>query len=187
MMSELHAALIDNFKANGLDCREIGFKDLIDKTINLDRPAVNITINEAKAQKVTLNTYKWVITVTINIIFGHLKGGSLGEARRKEGVYKLIEAITQYVMIQKFGLELENPLFPSRFRNITSYDLARAGFQIYALDFWGSFNTTYADPEDKDMGHLNSILNQYWLMPSDSTAFADGTNARGSDLLTVGP
>ena len=183
MMSELHAALVDAFKTNGLDVREIGFKDLIDKTINLDRPAVNITINEGRGAKVTLNTYKWVITVTLNIVFAHLKGGSVGEARRKEGVYKLIEAITQYVLCQKFGLELENPLFPMRFRNITSADLARAGFQVYALDFWGSFNTTYADPEDKDIGHLNSILNQYWLMPGDSTSMP----TRAEDILTVGP
>ena len=183
MMSELHAALVTALKDNGLDVREIGFKDLIDKTINLDRPAVNITINEAKAQKVTLNTYKWVITVTFNIIFGNLKGGFKGEALRKEGVYKLIEAITQYVMVQKFGLELENPLLPLRLRNITSYEWARAGFQVYSLDFWGSFNETYQDPQDADLGHLNSILNQYWLMPGDSTSMTP----RAEDIITVGP
>ena len=185
MMIELTQAILQKLKDDGLDAREIGFKDLIDKTINLDRPAVNITINQATVKQVTLSTYKYILTVTLNIVFMDLKGGSAGEGRRKEGVYKLIEAISDSLILQKFGLELENGLYPLRFRNITTYDLAKAGFQVYALEFWCSYNVTYHDSEDADRGKLNTIVADYWLCPPDSTSMTPPS--RAENYMTVGP
>lgn len=178
MMIELTEKILEALKENGLVVNEIGFKDLIDKTINLDRPAVNITINQGHAEKVTINTYKWIINVTLNIVFSHLMGGPVGEARRKEGIYKLIEAISDYLTLNKFGLELENPLILDRFRNITSYGLAKAGYQLYELVFWCSFNVKYVPEADKDQGALQSILSQYWFPP-------DSTTIQGSNLIDV--
>ena len=175
MIMELTEKILDALKNNGLDVREIGFKDLIDKTINLTRPAVNITVNAARSQKVTLNTYKWMCTVSLNLVFSNLKGGYLGEAKRKEGIYKLIEAISNYLSLQKFGLELENPLIMDRFRNITTYDLAKAGYQLYELAFWCSFNVTYEDPRDKDEGELRSIYAKYFLEPDSTSIRSDST------------
>jgi len=179
MMIELTEKIFAALKDNGLDVREIGFKDLIDKTINLTRPAVNITINQARAQKVTAgSTYKWICFVTLSIVFQNLQGGYLGEGKRKEGIYKLIEAISDYLTLQDFGLALENPLIMDSFRNITTYDLAKAGYQLYELKFWCSYNVTYEDPQDKDMGQLRSILAEYWFPP-------DSTTIQGANLINI--
>lgn len=178
MMIELTQAILDHLKANGLDTREIGFKDLIDKTINLTRPAVNISINQGRGQKVTLTSWKWMITVTLTVIIQNVKGGYSGEGKRKEAVYNLIEAISDSLFLHDFGLGLENPLFLERFRNITTYDWARAGYQLYELNFWTSYNVKYEDPKDKDMGALRQIMAQYYFPPDSSTI-------QGVDLITT--
>lgn len=179
MLIELTEAILDSLKANGLDVREIGFKDLIDRQLNLTRPAVNISINQARAEQVTLTTYKYRLTVSLVIIFGHLMGGARGEGKRKEGIYKLIESISDFLTLQNFGLALENPMIPMGFRNITTYDVAKAGYQIYELQFWASYNVTKQDTDD--LGTLNSILAMYWLKPHDNV-LTDST--RASDYIT---
>ena len=183
MMAEIVQAILDNCKSNGLEVREIGFKDLIDGTINLTRPAVNVTINQSSVSQVSLYTYKFVLTVSMIIVFQNLKAGYEGEARRKEGVYKLIEAISNNLTLQNLGLELENPLIPQSFRNITTSEFAKNGYQLYNLNFWCSYNVDWKNNYG-DQGNLTSILNQYWLMPNDSTSM-DSTHLRGSDLITT--
>ena len=189
MMIELTQAILDELKSNGLDVREIGFKDLttMQASMNLTRPAVNISINSATGQKIAVGLpqehYKWRLSVSLLILFPHLKGGVEGEARRKEGIYKIIEAISNILTGQTLGLELENPLLPESWRNITSMELAKAGFQAYELKFWCSFVVDMADKEG-DYGTLSSILNQYWLVPNDNP-LTDST--RASDLVTLNP
>lgn len=183
MLSEIVQGILDKLKAEGLDVREIGFKDLVDRTINLTRPAVNCTINIGSWQKVTLYTYKCIADVSLIIIFQHLKGGPQGEALRKEGVYKIIEGITQALFLQRLGLDLENPLFPKSFRNITTMEYAKAGYQLYELKMWCSFNTTYSDKDD--LGTLTSILAQYYLQPRDYTGMQGVTGPEASDLIGV--
>jgi len=173
MMAELQKEILDHLKSQGLDVREIGFKDLITQkpgALNLTRPCVNISINQAIAKKVTLTTYKWICTVSLTIIFQHLQGGFLGDAKRKEGIYKLIEAISDYLTLRDFGLDLENPLMMDSFRNITSWELASAGYQLYELKFRCSYNIKYEELQDRDEGVITSIYSKYFLEPPDSTS-----------------
>jgi len=182
MLADLQLAILDNLKANGLDVREISFKDMIDGTLNLTRPAVNITINQATVKQVTLYTYKYVATVSLIIIFQHLKGGYEGEARRKEGIYKLIEAIANNLTLQKLGLELENPLIPTGFRNITTAEYAKGGYQLYQMQFWCSYNVDMKN-NDGDFGDISSILVDYWLKPHDTDPLTPPS--RAEDLITT--
>lgn len=167
-MSDLHAAILDSLKNNGLDVREIGAKDLIDGTINLTRPAVNITINQGNFSKVTLYTYKCRAYVSLIVVINRLRGGPTGEFQRKEAVYNLIESICNFITLQNFGLPLENPMIPDGFRNITTAVFAKAGYQLYELKFWTSWTVDMQDKDD--LGTIQSILAKYWLVPNDDPA-----------------
>lgn len=187
MMSDVVSNILDALKQGGLDVQDIGFKDLIDGTINLKKPiGVNITVEQSpNASLVTLYDYKWKFNISLKIIVQWLAGGNVGQGRRKEKIYDTLENISQILMIQKLGLALENPITPLRFRNITSNKLAKAGYQVYEQEFWASYVQSYTEPQDSDGGPLEHINNQYWILPNDSTNFADSTNARAEDYITL--
>jgi hypothetical protein len=182
MMTELTEAILTRLKDRGLLTNEISFKDLIDGTININRPAVNITLNTASVKKVTVNTYKFVTMVSLILVVNWLKGGAQGEGQRKAKIYDLIESISNYLTIQDFGLALENPLFPTGFQNITTAKLAKAGYQLYELKFWCSWNVTKEEmyPGSVD---LKSLVAQYTLEPVDAAA----EPPQAEDILIVNP
>lgn len=169
VMSDLHAAIIDSLKAQGLDVREIGAKDLIDGTINLTRPAVNISLNEASFSKVTLYTYKCKCVVSLILVVNRLRGGPTGEAQRKKAVYDLIESVSSYLTLQRLVPELENPLIPLSFRNITTGTFAKAGYQLYELRFWAAWDVEMGKADGDDLGTLQAIIAKYWLTPDHPT------------------
>jgi hypothetical protein len=181
MIAELTKAISDKLKHDGLDTREIAFKDLIDKTINLTKPAVNVTVNTSTFEKVTIYTYKARMTVSLILIFQQLKGGIEGEYLRKEGIYKIIEAVVLSLALEKLGLDLENPLIPEGFRNITSYEYARAGIQLYELRFWCSM--IFSKDPDYDEGTLSSILAKYYMEPRGYTGMQGITGPEAMDLI----
>jgi len=167
MMTEVTQAILDRLKDRGLDVREIAFKDLIDGTINLTRPAVNITMNQASVKRVAVNTYKYVTIVSLILVVNHLKGGAIGDGQRKSKIYELIEGISNYLTLQDFGLALENPMIPMGFNNITTTTLAKVGYSLYELKFWCSWNV---DKEELDSPIIESLLINYWLEPELTNA-----------------
>jgi hypothetical protein len=186
MMIELTQAIHKQLKDYGLDVREFGYKDLIDKSINLVVPAVNVTINRATAEKTTMTAYKWVLYVSLLIVYKNVSGGWVGEATRKEGAYELIENVTKILLLNKFGLDLQNPLIPDGFRNITDKALEMAGYQLYEVNFWCSYNTTFEEIQDRDEGIITSIYSKYFLEPPDSTSVVNTTVLMDStSILTV--
>jgi len=182
MMAEIVRAIVDKLKKDGLDVKEYGFKDLIDRRINLQRPAVNVVINTAGHQKVTQYTYKTKANVSLIVLFQMLNQTPTGDALRREGVYKIIEGIEQSLLLQKLGLPLENGFYPEGFRNITTSALAAAMYQLYELRFWCAYNTTYND-DPTDDGTLTSILAQYYLQPRDYTGMQGVTGPEASDYI----
>lgn len=182
MISELVEGITKQLKADGLEIREVGFKDLVDGTINLTRPAVNVVVKTGDYQKVTLTSYKCRADVSVYIVFQDVRGGTAGDTRRREGVYKILEAVTQSLLLSDCGLDfLENPLFPVSFRNVTTAEYAKVGFQIYELMFWCSFIFEKTDRDD--LGYLNSLLVQYYLQPRDYTGMIGVTGPEASDLI----
>lgn len=184
MMAEIVRAVLDKLKSDGLDTKEIGFKDLIDKRVNLSRPAVNLIINVADHQKVTAYTYKTKAVLSLLVLFQLQNQSPTADAIRKEGCYKIIEALEQSLLLQKLGLPLENGFYPMGFRNITTPQLAAAMYQLYELKFWCAYNTTYND-DPTDFGTLTSILAKYYLEPRDYTGMQGVTGPEASDLIGV--
>jgi Domain of unknown function (DUF1834) len=168
MISEITEGILELLKADGLDVREIGFKDLVDKTINLTKPAANVTVQTAKYERVTGSSYKTAfkcdLDISVIVVFSELRGGTAGEARRKAGTYKIIEAVVQSLLGQSLGLDLENPIFPVSFRNITTPQYAQAGYSLYQIMLWCSFIVQENDKDD--LGYLNDLLINYYLEPT---------------------
>lgn len=183
IMAQLVDAILKGLKDNGIEVQDIGAKDLIDGTINLANPAVNITINSAESSQVTMFTWKWVFILSMIIVFPYRKAGPKGEFVRKEKVYQLIEAISAFVQGQKFGLPLSNYLELKRFKNITTAAYAKAGYQIYNVDFQSAFNVEAVQADLADEGTLSKIVADYWICPPDSTSFTPPP--RAEDIIVT--
>ena len=184
MIAEVVTGILEKLKKAGLEVRELGFKDLVDGTINLTRPAVNVACNMGDFTKVTMNTWKAKLNISLIVVFQSSRGGSTGEALRKEGIYKILEAITQTILLQKLDLELQNPLFPMSFRNVTTAKYANAGYQLYQINFWCSTNFTRTD-EAEDWGNLTSIMAEYYLQPRTYTGMQGVTGPEAYDILDM--
>jgi hypothetical protein len=171
MIPEIRSGIEDFLKDQGLDVREFGSKDLKDKTLNADKPAVNVIINRASGQKVTgsftKTRYKYVLTVSLITVFQWVMSSSEGEARRREGVEKIIEAIGDSLVGQDFGLQLENPLLPLGFQNITTTEWAKAAYMVFEQNFWCSYVIEKLDP---DAPLITKVLAEYFIKPQDANA-----------------
>jgi hypothetical protein len=183
MIAQITMGILNRLKEKGLDCREINFLDLINGSMNLVRPAVNITVQTGSFKKITLNTYKNTLDVSLIIVFNTPKAGPTGEAYRKEGVYKILEAIVNALLLQYLDLDLENPLWPVSFRNITSAVYAKAGYSLYQLMLTCSYN--YDKEAEEDLGSLEKLLAQYYLEPRDYTGMIGVPGPEASDEITL--
>lgn len=167
LLSELTKRIAKSLKSQGLDVKDIGYKDLIDGQINFPIPACNIVITEAEGKLVNNVTYNWKTTVSMLLIVSFVgKSEKKGDFERMEICYNLIEKIQDYLILQDFGLDLQNRMIPKKFRNITSKKLAEAGFRLFNLEFWMSYNTDYFPPEQMSTGPLTGIDLSYWLEPN---------------------
>ena len=179
MIFEVTSSILDRLQKSGLDVRQVDFKDLIDKKINLTRPAVNITVNTGVFEKVTLTTYKNWLEVSLIVVFQHLKD----EAHRKEGIYNILDAISASLVVQRpYGL-MENVLIPVSFRNITSQEYSVAGVQLYQLNFKTSVTYTFDNRLD-DQGSLKSLILNYYLEPRNYTGIQNIPGPEASDDIT---
>lgn len=165
MIAKISSAILDKLHKAGLDINQIDFKSLIAREIhNLLRPAVNINIDSASKTKITLTTDKINLNISLIVVLKNLRS----EAFRKEGVYKIIDGIIETLTHQDLGLELQDDLRFVSFRNLTDRAYQDAGYIIYQIMFSCSYNVTYDDPKEKDLGWLDKIWCEYYLQhPSD--------------------
>ena len=184
MMAEVVEAVLNKFKADGLDVRQVGFKDLVDGTLNLTRPAVNATVQTASFEMVTQKTYRAACNLNLFVVFQTLRGGTEGDARRKSGTYEIVEAIIQSLVLQDLGLDLQLPLHPVSFRNVTTPEYAKAGIAVYEIVMAFAYNFTWEDKSD-DWGMLNSMVTKYYLQPRDYTGMYGQTGPEAENIITT--
>ena len=103
--------------------------------------------------------------ISLIVVINNVKGVPTGEFARKKAVYDLLEAISEFLTLQRLLPELENPLIPDSFRNITTAMFAKAGYQLYEMRFWSSWDVDMANPDGQDLGTLKTIVANYWLEP----------------------
>lgn len=179
MISQLVDAIVADLRQSGLEVKEFDYKDLItEDTLARARPSVSVVVGESSIAKVTLNSYKYKIIVSLLVTINHPRQVASGERVKKQAVYELLEAIADEVQLKKFNLDLENPLIPLGFRNITPYALYKVGYQVYQIRFWTSFCVKMIPEADVDRGKLTAILAQYTFPPDSTTIY-------GADLIPL--
>ena len=172
MIKELSLKILDRLNLAGLQTKQIDFKGIIDRQIGaLDRPAVNISINQSSFTKVTLNKYKAALVVSLFLLIQNVSG----EKQRRFAIYDLIEAIIRTLILQDFGLDLQDKLRPTSFNNVTDKQFSDAGYSIYQIDFYTTFIFTRELSEDEsDVGILRTIVSDYFLQDPTDDGVSDG-------------
>lgn len=173
MCEKICRAVLSELNAAGVETKQIAFQEMQDRNVGaLVRPAVNISINSAVFKKITLTTYKCITGLTLYLMVSD--PGVEGEERARFMVLSLIEAMIDALFLKKLGLELElqDPLLPLGFNNVTDEKYAGAGYQLYELKFSTSFNFE-KDPDADDEGLLASIVTGYFLQDPIDDGVAD--------------
>lgn len=175
--SRLSTAISERLNSAGIETIQLDFKQLQDRTVGaFSRPAINISINQSTYQRVTFTTYKAILVVTLFLLVSNQRG----EKERRYQILDLIEAIVDALLLEKLGLELQDPLTPQSMDNVTDIEFAGAGYQIYQLKFSCSHNFTKIPGNEKDLGKLKKIVADYFLQPDD------GIKDASSEILLTG-
>lgn len=178
MLVEISHKILEKLNSSGLDISHINLRDLIDRTVTLKRPSVSVAINNGTAEPITMHSFKQNLDISLIVIFQHLKG----EEKAREGIYKIVEAINQALTLQYLGLDLQDPIKPVSFRNITDQTYAEAGFVLYQINLSASYIIEKTDSEE-DWGYLTSMLTKYYLQPRDYTGMQGVTGPEACDLI----
>lgn len=176
--SRLSTAISEKLNSAGIETVQIDFEQLQIRQVGaLSRPAINISINQATYQKVTMSSYKATLIVTLYLFVANLRK----ERDRRFMILDLLEAIVDALLLEKLGLPLQDPLTPQSFDNVTDLTSAGAGQQIYQLKFSCSHNFTKVPDSEKDLGRLKKIVVDYFLHPND-----DGIKDASSEISLTG-
>lgn len=174
MAEQVCRKILERLNAAGVETKQISFQEMQDRNVGaLSRPVVNISINSATFNKITLTTYKCILGLILYLMISDLRG----EEQRRFQILNLIEAIVNALFLRKLGLELQNPLMPLSFANVTDEKYASAGYQLYELRFSCSFNYTKETVWDdvEDLGLLETIVTNYFLQDPKDDGVADAT------------
>lgn len=170
MIIKIEDAIVARLKDKGLEAGEIKIQKGVEGIV---KPAVYVSTEEGKFQRITDTTYKQVLGVHVYIVFKHLKN----EAERRRGIYPLIQGAIGILALQKLGLKID-PLKPISLRNVTDDDLNELGLIAYQIVFETAFNIDkMSDEEATDL--LTTGLS-YYLQPGDSVKDAEDTVTLGA-------
>ena len=180
MLDLISEGILNHLNSSGLDVQDIDFKQLVDRqTGSTIRPKVNVSIDSGTHQKITMNTYKQIPVVSLFLCVQNLRS----ERESRFAAYKLIDAIVQSLVLEKMALDLQDPLTPTTFQNVTDEAFAGIGISLYQINFSCSFNYTKEFSDNIDTGEIASILNTFWLESGEESqslvnlSDVDGGNA----------
>ena len=171
MIKELSLEILNTLNAAGLDTQQISFQEIVDRQVGaLERPAVNISVDQGTFQKVTMTSYKSMIVVSLYIMIQNVAG----EKERRFTVYDLLEAIVSTLLLKDFGLSLQDHMRPQSFNNVTDKKFSDAGYSIYQINFLTSFIfTKEPSEEEQDIGILKTIVSDFFLQDPTDDGISD--------------
>ena len=179
MISDICRAILDKLNTAGIDVRQIELRDLVNRTLSLRGPAVNVAVDAATMTPLTVNSvYKVTLDISLILVLKNLKGE---ESARLES-QDILDALIQAFTLTDLGLELQDPLVPTSFRNITDKEYADGGFQLYQLNLRCSYNVE-KESDEEDWGILTSILTKYYLQPRTETGMLGVTGPEMEGLV----
>lgn len=161
-ISEIEEAILQRLIDKGLEAGEIKVQKGVE---GLVKPAVFVSTDDGRFERITDKTYKQTVSLNVFIVVKHLKS----EAERRQAAYPLIGGVVGILLAQTLGLKI-TPLKPQSFRNITTEDLIERGLMAYQVVFETSFNIDKMTEEEAS--ELLRISLGYYLKPGDAVADA---------------
>lgn len=137
------------------------------------QPAVYVSTEAGQFDKVSQGSYRQSLTIFVDMLFSHL--GS--ERERRKGVYLIMEAALQALLLQQLGLAI-TPIVPKNWRNTTTSELRDKGLIGFSLELSTSFLITATS--DEELVDLLRIGLEYYLQDPDDDV-VDAT-----DLVELG-
>lgn len=162
MLSAIEDAIITRLKDKGLDAAEIDVRRGVE---GLVKPAVHITVEEGRFEKVTQIAFRQTVTVSLYIVFKHLKN----ESKRRKGIYAVLEGVIGILTLQALSLSIA-PLKPLAFREITDEEMLAAGLVAYRIAFETSYMVEKMSETTAD--DLLTVGLSYYLKPGDNAVDA---------------
>lgn len=135
---------------------------------SISQPAVYVSAEEGKFEQEGKITFRQQVIVYVDILFEHLSD----EQQRRQGVFMILAAVLQTLMIQDLGLKIQ-PIKPGSWRNSTSEELQQHGVIAFTL----TLETSYAIErlDDEAVTDLLRVGLNYYLKPGDAVADATDT------------
>jgi len=179
MTENVCRSILNKLQSSGIETRQLAFQEMLDRNVGaLQRPAINISVNSARFQKITLYDYRCFLELTLYLMASDLNLN--GEEKRRFIIHNLIEGITDSLFLKKLGLELQDPITPMSFANVTDERFSSAGYIIYELKFSTSFNfekDASNSDEMSDDGVINSIVTDFYLQDPSDDGISDSTSS----------
>jgi hypothetical protein len=171
MITEISMKILDRLNSAGIQTKQIDFREMVGRQVGaLDRPAVNIAVNQSTFTKVTMNKYKAALTISLFLMVQDVAG----EKERRFKVYDLIDAIISTLILQDLGLNLQDHLRPLSFNNVTDKNFSDAGYSIYQINFFASYNFKKESPDVDGAVALRTIVSDYFLQDPTDDGVSDG-------------
>lgn len=164
MITQIEEAVVNRIKAKLSSAA--GFVAVQRGIEGIPQPAIYVSAEEGKFEKVTQSTFKQDLTLYVDIIFEHYSN----EGERRKGIYLILEGIVQTILLQKLGLDI-SPLIPKSFRNTTDEDLKGKGLIAYTLEIETSYYIKKV--EDEAVTDLLKVGLEYYLKPGDAVKDAN--------------
>ena len=160
MIKSIVDKIAEKLKTGGLEISSVDFSELVNRTTGaISKPVANISINSGKFKKITLTTFQNEITISIYLMVQELRG----EGMCRQVVSELIDGIVQLLLMDDLDGTLQEKLSPSTFTNVTDQKYSDAGYLIYKIDFYCSYNITATGKDEDNRGMLKGIFNKYYL------------------------
>lgn len=135
----------------------------------LPQPAVYVSTEAAKFEKVTMQSYRQEVTIFVDVIFSHLAS----EGERRKGVYLILQGIVQTLLLQDLGLAIK-ALVPHNWKNVTTEEFREKGLIVYSLELSTSFVITKLDEEA--VADLLTVGFNYYLQDPADDGVADASD-----------
>jgi hypothetical protein len=160
MLTQIEDAMVDRIKT-----KMSGLAGMVNvqKGEGLSQPAVYVSTDEGKFEKITIRSYRQEVKTFVDIVFSHLAS----EGERRKGVNCILQGIIQVLMLETLGLNI-TPLIPRGWRNVTSEEWRSKGLIVFSLQLTTSFVVNKLYEEEAD--DLLLVGLNYYLTPGDDVA-----------------
>jgi hypothetical protein len=164
MLAEIEDAVIVYLAAKAPEIKQLDIAK--GEEVLAAKVAYMLGITKGPAEVVTDETTRQYIQLAIWVAFKNMKS----DKDRRHGAFPVVEAIAQFLLNQKLGLEIKKIKYAG-FTDVTAAEERDAGMAVYQLDFKTSYTVTQLDEEGTQ--ELLSVGLNYLLNGSTTAAAQD--------------